>query len=104
MCGAENWTPRKIDHKYLEIFDMRCWSAKRKISWTDRVKNEMLHMVKEEKGFPHTIKRKEAKGIGHSLRRVCLLKHITKEKIEWRRRRGRRRKKIVDNLKETRRY
>jgi hypothetical protein len=54
------------------------------ISWTDRVKNEILHMVKEERDNLHTIKRKKANGIGHILCRICLLKHITKEKIEGR--------------------
>jgi hypothetical protein len=101
---AENWTRRKADHKYLENFDMWCCSRKEKISWTDRMKNEILHIVKEEKDILHTTKRKKANGIGHSLRRICLLKHITKGKIEGRGRRGRRRKNLVYNLKETRRY
>jgi hypothetical protein len=33
--------------KYLESFEMRCWSRK-EISWTDSVRNEVLHRVKEE--------------------------------------------------------
>ena len=67
------------------------------------MKNEILHIVKDEKGILRTIKRKKANGIGHSLCRICLLKHITTEKIKGRERRGRIRKKLVDNLKETRR-
>ena len=47
LYGAVNWTPRKVDHKYLENLDIWCWSRKEKISWTDRVKNEILHVVKE---------------------------------------------------------
>jgi hypothetical protein len=66
------------------------------------VKNEILLIVKEEKDILHTIKRKKANGIGHSLCRICL--HITIEAIEVRGRRGRRRKKLVNNLNETRRY
>ena len=68
------------------------------------MKNEILHMAKVEKDILHKIKEKKANGIGHILCRICLLKHITKEKIEGRRRRGRRCRKLVDNLKETRRY
>jgi hypothetical protein len=44
--GAETWTLRKIDKKYLESFEMWCWRRMEKISWTDRVRNEVLHRVK----------------------------------------------------------
>jgi hypothetical protein len=39
LYGAETWTPRKIDQKYLESFEMWCWRRMEKISWTDRVRN-----------------------------------------------------------------
>jgi hypothetical protein len=38
------------------------------------------------------------------LRRNCLLKHIIEGKIRGTRKRGRRRKKLLDDLKEARRY
>jgi hypothetical protein len=48
LCGAETWTLRKADYKYLESFDMWCWRRMEKISWTDRVRNEeVLHRVKK---------------------------------------------------------
>jgi hypothetical protein len=80
-----------------------------KISWTDRVRNEeVLHRVKEERNIVHAIKRRKANWIGHILRRNCLLKHMIKGKLEGRiemtGRRGRRRKQLLDDLKETRRY
>jgi hypothetical protein len=53
-----------------------------RISWTDRVRNEVLQRVKEESNILHTVKRRKANWIGHILRRNCLLKHIIKEKIE----------------------
>jgi hypothetical protein len=56
----------------------------------------------------HTIKRRKANWIGHILRRNCLLKHVTEGKLEGRievtGRRGRRRKQLLDDLKEKRRY
>jgi hypothetical protein len=81
----------------------------KKISWTDRVRNEeVLHRVKEERNILRTIKRRKAKWIGHILRRNCLLKHVIEEKLEGRiemmGRRGRRRKQLLDDLKEKRRY
>jgi hypothetical protein len=43
-------------------------------------------------------------GIGHTLRRNYLLKHVIEEKIEVMRRRGRRHKQLLNDPKETRRY
>jgi hypothetical protein len=77
LYGAETWTLRKIDKKYLESFEMWCWRRMEKISWTDRVRNEeVLHRVKKERNIVHTVKRRKANWIGHILRRNCLLKHV----------------------------
>jgi hypothetical protein len=76
-----------------------------KTSWTVRVNNEaVLHRVKEERNILHTIRRRKADWIGHILRRNCLLKHIIEGKITGRRRRGRRRKQLLNGLKEGTRY
>jgi hypothetical protein len=77
--------------------------------WTDRVRNEeVLHRVKEERNIVHTKKRRKANWIGHILRRNCLLKHVIEGKLEGRiemtGRRGRRRKQLLDDLKEKKRY
>jgi hypothetical protein len=60
--------------------------------------------VKEERNIVHTIKRRKANWIGDILRRNCLLKHVIEGKIEGRTevtgRRGRRRKQLMDDLKE----
>jgi hypothetical protein len=72
-----------------------------KISWTDRVgSDEVLCRVKEERSFLQTIKRRKANWIGHTLRRNCLLKHVTEGKIEVTGRRERRRKKQLVDLEE----
>jgi hypothetical protein len=109
LYGVETWTLRKVDQKYLERFDMWCWRRMEKNIWTDRVRNEeVLHRVKEERNIVHTIKRRKANWIGHILRRNFLLKHVIKGKLEGRiemtGRRGRRRKQLLDDLKERRRY
>jgi hypothetical protein len=83
LYGAETWTLRKVDQKYLESFEMCCWRRMEMISWTDRVRNEeVLHRVKEERNILHTIKRRKANWIGHILRRNFLLKYVTEGKIE----------------------
>jgi hypothetical protein len=60
----------------------------------------------------HTIKRRKANCVGDILRRNCLRKHVIAGKIEGRiegrievtGRRGRRRKQLLDDLKENRGY
>jgi hypothetical protein len=64
---------------------MWCWRRVQKIDWTDRVRNEeVLTRVEEERNILRTIKRQEARWIGHILRRNCLLKHTNEGKIEER--------------------
>jgi hypothetical protein len=72
------------------------------ISWTDRVRNEVLQRVKEERNIVHKIKRRKANWNGQILHRNCLLKHVIEGKMEGRGRRGRRRTQLLDYLKELR--
>jgi hypothetical protein len=103
--GAETWTLRKVDRKYVESFETRCWRRMEKISWTDRVRNEeVLHRVKEERNILHTIKRRKVNWIGRILCRNCILKHIIEGKIEGgikvTGRQGRRHKQLLGDVKE----
>jgi ribosomal 50S subunit-associated protein YjgA (DUF615 family) len=69
------------------------------------VNNEaVLHRVKEERDILHTIRRRKANWIGHILRRNCLLIQIIEGKIRGTRKQGRRRKQLLDDLKEARSY
>jgi hypothetical protein len=52
------------------------------IIWTDRVKNEVLHRVKEERNILHAIKGRNANWIGHILCRDGLLKHVIEVWVE----------------------
>jgi hypothetical protein len=71
----------------------------RKISWTDQVKNEVLHRVKEERNIKNTINRRQPNWICHNSRSTSLLKHVLEEKtegkIEVARRGGRRSKQLL---------
>jgi hypothetical protein len=88
---------------------MWCWRRIEKISWTDHVRNEeVLLRVSEQRNSLHEIRKRKANWTGHILRRNCLLKQVIegkiKERIEVTRRRGRRRKKLLDDLGERRGY
>jgi hypothetical protein len=80
-----------------------------KISWTDHVRNEdVLLRVKEHRNILLEIRKRKANWIGHILRRNCLLQRVTEGKIqagiEVTGRRGRRRRNLLDDLKERRGY
>jgi len=76
-------TLRKVDQKYVESFEVWCW-RRMEISWNDRVENEILHTLKEERNILYVIKRRKTNCFGHILHRSCLLKHVTVGKIEGR--------------------
>ena len=52
-----------------------------KISWTGRVRNEVLHGVKRERNV-HTLQIRKANWVGHILCRNCFLKHVIEGKLE----------------------
>jgi len=109
LYGAETWTFRAVDQKQLESFEMWCWRRMEKISWTDHVRNEdVLLRVEEQRNILHEIRKRKANWIGHILRRNCLLQRVTEGKIqggiEVTGRQGRRRRKLLDDLKERRVY
>ena len=101
-------TLRAKDHERLESSEMWCWRRK-EISCTDHVRNEeVLLGVNVQKNILHEIRKWKANWIGHILRRNCLLQQVIagkiKGQIEVTRRRGRRRKKLLDDLKDRREY
>ena len=57
---------------------------------------EVLHTVKEQRNILHTVKWRKVNWIGRILCRNCLLKQAIEGKIEGTRRRGRRRKLLVE--------
>ena len=69
---------------------------------------EVVLRVNKQRNILHEIRKRKANWIGHFLRRNCLLKQFIEGKIkaemEVTRRRGRRRKKLLDDLKDRRGY
>ena len=71
-------------------------------------KEEVLLRVKEHRNILHEIRKGKANWIGHILRRNCLLQRVIEGKmqrgIEVTGKQGRRRTKLLDDLKERRGY
>ena len=69
---------------------------------------EVLLRVNEQRDTLHEIRKRKASWIGQILCRNCLLQQVIEGKIkgqiEVTRRRGRRRKKLLDDLKDRRGY
>jgi len=67
---------------------------------------EMLLRVNEQRNILHEISRRKSNWIGHILSRNCLVKQVIEGKIkggiEVTGRRGKRRKKLLDDLKDRR--
>ena len=65
---------------------------------------EVLLRVNEQRNILHEIRKRKVNWIGHIVRRNCILKQVIEGKIkgemEVTRRRGRRRKKLLDELKD----
>jgi len=67
----------------VERFEMWC-CRKMNICWTDRVRDEVLQIGREERNNLQTIKRRMVNWIGHILGTNCILKHIIEGKMEGR--------------------
>jgi ribosomal 50S subunit-associated protein YjgA (DUF615 family) len=69
---------------------------------------DVLLKVKEQRNILHEIRKRKANWIGHILRRNCLLQRVIEGKIqggiEVTGRQGRRRRELLDDLKERRGY
>ena len=86
-----------------KTFEMWYWRRIEKISWTNHVRSEeVLLRVNEHRNILHEIRKRKTNWIGHILRRNCLLKQVIEGKIKSEkkvtRRRGRRSKKLLDDL------
>jgi hypothetical protein len=107
LYGAETGTLRATDQKHMDSFKMWCWRRMEKINWIDHARNEqVLLRVNEQRNILHEISKRKSNWIGHILRRNGFLQQVIEGKIkggiEVTGRRGRRRRKILDDVKERR--
>ena len=108
LYGAETWTLRAVDQKHLGSFEMWCWRRMEKISWTDHVRNEdVLLRVKEQRNILQEIRKGRRTGLVTFYLETAFYSGLLKERykvwgIEVTGRQGRRRRKLLDDLKERR--
>jgi hypothetical protein len=100
MCGCESWTVKKVEHRRIGVFELRCWRRLLRVPWTARRSNPSI--LKETspgcslEGLMLKLKLQYA---GYVMRRAdSLEKNLMLEKIEGRRRRGRQRMRWLDGI------
>ena len=110
LYGSETWTMRKEDITRIEAFEMWIWRRMERISWMEHITNEeVLRRVGEKRALIRTIRERQRRWIGHTLRGDSILRTILEGKMEGKRTRGRPRQMLLDwmmtngykNLKET---
>ena len=42
MCGCQNWTIKKAEHRRIDAFEMWCWRRLLRVSWTGRRSNQSI--------------------------------------------------------------
>jgi hypothetical protein len=99
LYGCETWTLRKMEIDKLEAFEMWLWRSMERVSWRDRVKNEdVLKMAEEKRGLIRNICERKKNWIGHVLRGNGLLRDVMEGRMLGKRVRGRPRMRMLDDL------
>ena len=63
LYGSETWTMRKKEVERIQAFEMWIWRKMEKISWRDRMSNEVLRLVKEKRSIMNIITERKKGGL-----------------------------------------
>ena len=99
VYGCEAWTISRQLERTIEATEM--WFIRRmlRIPWTTRKTNEdVLTEANHNRQLITNIRRRQAKFIGHIMRKGEMEHTVTTGKLNGERARGRQREKIMDNL------
>ena len=99
MYGCESWTFSSETQRNIAAAEMWFYRRMLRISYMDRVNNEeVLRRVGMERELLHIIKQRQLKFLGHVIRKGALEDLSLTGKFKGKRRRGRRRKRFLDNF------
>ena len=98
MYGCESWTIKKAKHRRIDAFERWCWRRLLRVPWTTRGSNQsVLKQINPEFSLKGLMLKLQY--FGHLMRRTdSLEKTLMLEKIEGKRRRGRRRIRWLDGI------
>ena len=105
LYGCEAWQMRQKDRERLEAFEMWIWRKMLRVTWQDKIRNdEVLTRIGQERELLKTIRHRKALWMGHALRKNGIVNDVLEGTVEGDVKRGRRKTKFVDDLKEGKGY
>ena len=99
MCGCENWTIKKAEHRRIDAFELWCWRRLWWVPWTTRRSNQsILKEISPEYSLKGLMFKLKLWYFGHLIQRTdSFEKTLMLGKIEGERR-GRQRMKWLDDI------
>ena len=81
LYACETWKTTNQIIRKLQIFVNKCLRRIMKIKWTDKITNEELWRITQQKSIENQIKRRKWNWIGHTLRKETGA--IEKTALDW---------------------
>ena len=100
MYGCESWTIKKVEHRRIDAFDLRCWRRLLRVPWTARRSNQsILKEISPEYSLEGLMLKLKLQDLGHLMWRAdSFEKTLTLGKIEGMRKRGQQRMRWLDGI------
>jgi len=100
MCGCENWTIKKAEHRRIDAFELWCWRRLWWVPWTTRRSNQsILKEISPEYSLKGLMFKLKLWYFGHLIQRTdSFEKTLMLGKIKGGRRRGCQRIKWLDGI------
>ena len=94
------WTIKKVEHRRIDAFELWCWKRVLRVPWTARRSNQsILKEISPGCSLEGLMLKLKLQYFGHLIGRAdSLEKTLMLGKIEGRRRRGRQRKRWLDDI------
>ena len=71
MCGCENWTIKKAEHRKIDAFELQCWRGLSRVPWTARRSNQsILKEINPEYSLEGLMLKLKLQYFGHLMRRA----------------------------------
>ena len=100
MCGCENWTIKKAEHRRMDASKLWCWRRLLRVPWTARRFNQsILKEISPKCSSAGLMLKLKLQYFGHLIGRAdSFEKLLMLGKIEGRRRRGQQRMRWLDGI------
>ena len=100
VCGCESWTVKKAEHRRIDAFELWCWRRLLRVPWTARRSNQsILKEISPGCSLEGLMLKLKLQYFGHLVRRAdSFEKTLMLGKIEGRRRRRQRMRRLLDGI------